>query len=529
MYCGDCHAKVESDQVFCDKCGADRPRGGWGPDTLPGTIVAGKYRLEERLGSGGMGYVYRAHHVELGTDFAIKFVHRDLTTSVHKKRFTREARFSAALRSPHTVQVVDFGGTGDRLYLVMEYVAGPNLRDHVDKQGAPSVAFVVELMRQVATALEEAHERGAVHRDIKPENILIAPARRGFRFKLADFGIATLMTETNERLTRTGMVNGSPGYMSPEQASGERHLDGRADLYALGVLAWELLAHRPMFEASTPMELIVLHMKEEPESLRALRPPPSVPASLHTVIETLLCKDRVDRYRDAGELLTALQGVDLSEVPSAEPAVARGPLPAADDVDDAPTVPNTPLTADQVAEARRRAAQERGSPQQMPKTRALRQSSPTVTKQPTPVTRPSAARGRASAPDLPTGKHSTSGATERIETLAGTPYGYDPVGNPLLAAKQDAAEPSPESTVRSGPEGMRAPRYVPPAPAPPPTPDAAEAAKKPGSRPERALGESLGDFDDVYEAKLPRSRAQLVLVAAGALAAAAWAWFRFGG
>lgn len=372
MFCGDCHASVGEDQPFCDKCGADRPASGWGPDLLRGTVVADKYRLDERLGSGGMGYVFRARHVDLGTDFAIKFLHRDLTTSVHKKRFTREARFSAALRSPHTVQVVDFGGTDDELYLVMEHVPGPNLRDFIDEQGPPSVDFVVQLLRQVATALEEAHDRGAVHRDIKPENILVAPTRRGVRFKLTDFGIASLMSDESERLTRTGMIHGSPGYMSPEQARGDRHLDGRADLYALGVLAWELLADRPIFEATTPMELIVLHMQSEPVSLRELRPPPDVPAALHDVIDGLLCKQREDRFADAAALLAALEHQDLN-APSAQHPVTRGPLLAPeDDVGDEQTRPNTPVTERHLARARRQAS----SPE-LPATRALAAQQPT--------------------------------------------------------------------------------------------------------------------------------------------------------
>ena len=595
MFCGQCHAQAAADRTFCDKCGADRPAEGWGPDRLPGTVIAGKYRLEQRLGSGGMGYVYRARHVELGTDFAIKFLHRDLTTSVHKKRFVREARVCAALKNPHVVKVVDFGSGEDQLYLVMEHVPGPNLATHVQQHGAPSPAFVVALLRQVGMALDEAHAQGTVHRDIKPENILIAPARHGYLFKLTDFGIASLMGDESERLTRTGMVHGSPGYMSPEQAEGKRDLDGRADLYALGVIAWELLADRPMFEASNPMELILLHMREEPESLRALRPPPDVPSELHDLVDGLLCKDREDRIASAAELVDAAAAVVASssdvrpEKPTPQPAQQPAAPTAQPLQQEQPPAATAPLDADELVQTRlvRRSspAVPRVEPASLPTAQDLpatgkegatgrietlaatphgynpvgnpvgNPGSDIKAKQPVPgaaltplaARSPSAPRVPASSSvDLPDsgprptkrgapGLHDTGGATARIQTLSASPHGYNPVGNPEVQGKDPVRVSSgwqvrtkrravdEQSRVELDDNPLQALRES--------SPSAGDAPDDvPESQPEvgaaeapTALGESLGDFDDVYEQTLPtRGKGALWLLLGVAIAAAAW-------
>ncbi len=441
MFCDQCHAEMEEAQPFCDKCGADKPTSGWGPDLLLGTVVAGRYRLEERLGSGGMGYVYRAEHTDLGTDFAVKFLHRDLTTPVHKKRFKREARVAASLRNPHAVQVVDFGELpNDDLYLVMEYVPGHNLSDWVDLHGHPSTAFVVTMVKHIATALEEAHEQGTVHRDIKPENILIAPTKRGVHVKLTDFGIASLIDNNQTaRLTRTGMVHGSPGYMSPEQASGARDLDGRADLYALGVIAWELLADRPMFEAATPMALIVKHIHDSPISLRVHRPPPELPEPLYGVIERLLRKEPEKRTGSAEKLLA-----ELADVPI-DMASVRVPLSESRKLPPVEVDPNWDRTTEQ------------STPSLRPKS-GRRELDATVAQK-------RFASNESQAQSI-FSKGESGGVlappTKELSKLGSTPYGYEPVGGAekgdakVARAPGDLEEPRFETTERVDPRPLRA-------------------------------------------------------------------------
>jgi serine/threonine-protein kinase len=279
----------------------------------------GSYRLGELLGRGGMGEVYRATHRMLARPAAIKLIRSEVLASGSAEmastavaRFRREAEAAARLRSPHTVELYDFGVTEDgTLYLVMELLEGRNLEHIVREQGPLEPARVIHILRQVCESLEEAHSLGLVHRDIKPANIHLG--RVGLRedfVKVLDFGLVRSFTGPgDESLTgAAGMTPGTPAYMAPEMAN-ERPLDGRADLYSLGCVAYYLLTGRLVFQSDTPLQTILKHLQQPPE-------PPSrgtdrpIPAALDELVLACLAKRPEDRPTSAAELSRQLQLVD---------------------------------------------------------------------------------------------------------------------------------------------------------------------------------------------------------------------------
>jgi serine/threonine-protein kinase len=279
----------------------------------------GSYRLGELLGSGGMGEVYKATHTMLARPAAVKLIRPEAlgngdaeSAQLAMRRFTREAEAAANLRSPHTVEVYDFGVTEDQtLYYVMEMLEGMDLESLVRQYGALPPGRAIYILRQACESLAEAHERGLVHRDIKPANIHVGRVGLKYDFvKVLDFGLVKEVkrpTSQDTLVTAQGMAIGTPSYMAPEVALGEA-VDSRADIYALGCVAYYLLTGRLVFEADNPMRLLVKHIEEKPAppSSKTDRP---IPASLDTVVLACLAKDPATRTPSALAFADALLGV----------------------------------------------------------------------------------------------------------------------------------------------------------------------------------------------------------------------------
>lgn len=273
-----------------------------------GSVVAGKYRLDGFLSRGGMGTVYRATHVMLGKPCAVKLIRPDLVTSPELvRRFLREARAAAALAHPHIVVVFDLGeGLDGTLYIAMELVQGRSLNEVLRAEGPMAPARIVRLLRQVAGALALAHREHIVHRDLKPQNLMIArDSEGGEAIKLLDFGIAKTFGEHTE-LTATGLVLGTPQYMSPEQVSGGE-VDHRTDLYALGVILYQMLAGEVPFHAPSTPALLMKHVNEPPEPPSRRRPDLRIPPALDAVALRCLEKDPARRFQSAEEFAAALE------------------------------------------------------------------------------------------------------------------------------------------------------------------------------------------------------------------------------
>ena len=264
--------------------------------------IGSQYALEGEVGRGGMSVVYRARDLRLNRAVAIKVLPPDLAMDPHiRARFTREAQTAAQLSHPHIVPIYDVGERNGLAFFVMAMLTGGNLGTLLTYEPRLPIEEARRFLREVADALDYAHQRGVIHRDIKPDNILID--RESGRALVTDFGIAWAM-EAASRLTVTGIAVGTPTYMSPEQATGERTLDGRSDIYSLGVVAYQMLTGRLPFTASNAMALLLKHVTEHPRPILDLRP--DVPAAMSNAIERALLKSPEDRWPTAGTLREAL-------------------------------------------------------------------------------------------------------------------------------------------------------------------------------------------------------------------------------
>ena len=297
------------------------------PDTqgdehpLVGQTIAGKYKVVRLLGEGGMGCVYQGEQM-LGTTarkVAVKTLHKHLSHDESiKARFKREVGTVAALEHPNTIQVFDFGSMEDgTLYIVMEFVQGRCVADVLEKDGAMPPERVLNILRQVVGSLEEAHGHGIVHRDLKPDNVVLAE-RAGQKdwVEVLDFGIAKRSSEhdPNEaKLTQQGMVLGTPPYMSPEQFTGQP-IDVRSDIYALGVMAYEMLTGRLPWEANTAWEWASKHMTEPPTPLERQPLGPNVPDSMRSAITRALAKNKDERFGSVREFFDAFSGGAVAPV-----------------------------------------------------------------------------------------------------------------------------------------------------------------------------------------------------------------------
>ncbi len=333
MPCPNCGAAVEGKR-FCSQCGfnlqktqsSPRPEplpvtdvsdpgplenvrlsksSGEREDPLIGRTLDQKYLLETQLGLGGMGTVYRARRVLIGDVAAVKILHAEQMRDKRAvERFRRETQAAARLKHPNAVMVYDTGEFDDgRHYFVMELIEGQNLRDILRHQGPIKQGAAAEITRQICAALDEAHRLGIVHRDLKPENIVVQQTPQGPHVKVLDFGVASLTDPTMRKLTQTGGIVGTPHYMSPEHCLGEE-LDGRADVYSLGITLFEMLTGVVPFNSPTPTAIVVQHVNQPPPPLRSINL--SISPAVEAVVLRALAKRREDRPHTAGALAQEL-------------------------------------------------------------------------------------------------------------------------------------------------------------------------------------------------------------------------------
>jgi serine/threonine protein kinase/Tfp pilus assembly protein PilF len=264
--------------------------------------LAGRYRLEREVGRGGMATVHLAQDLKHRRPVAVKVLHPELAANVGADRFLREIEIAAGLTHPHILTLIDSGSADGLLYYVMPFVEGESLRGRLTREGRLPVTEAMELTRKVAGALAYAHARGVVHRDIKPENVMLHEGEA----MVTDFGIARAVSE-GENLTQTGVLLGTPAYMSPEQASGEHEIDGRSDIYSLGCMLYEMLAGEPPFTGPTAQAVIVKRFTEPVRPIRALRP--DVPEEVERALLRALARTPQERFAAASQFSQALSAV----------------------------------------------------------------------------------------------------------------------------------------------------------------------------------------------------------------------------
>lgn len=292
-------------------------------------MIRGKYRILSKVGQGGMGAVYKALHVAFDELRALKVISRELISDqLFVKRFKHEAVITRRLQHPNAVRVDDIDEAEDgRPFIVMEYIEGQSLKKLIQEEGAIPVPRVCSIVKQVAAALEAAHRLGMVHRDIKPDNIVLVQTPQGEQAKVLDFGIAKIKEgrlgdTAGMTLTGTGVVIGTPQYMSPEQAMGKRgdELDGRSDLYSLGVVMYQMLSGDLPFKADTTMEMLLAHLQKLPAPIRTLHPELQIPEALASVVMSMLEKKPESRPRSARALI---EQIELAERATPSPGATR--------------------------------------------------------------------------------------------------------------------------------------------------------------------------------------------------------------
>jgi serine/threonine-protein kinase len=322
-------------------------------DSLVGQTLAGKYSIKELIKSGGMGSVYRGKHVLMDKTVAIKVLRPSLAVDdVVVARFSREAKAASRISHPHAVSVTDFGESENGVvFLVMEYLDGQTLKQIIRNEGPMPLARAVEIVRQVAGALDAAHQQGVIHRDLKSDNIMLSETNGGDWAKVLDFGIAKIQEPEGARdhdITAPNLVIGTPQYMSPEQCSQTGPIDARSDVYSLGVILYEMLAGRVPFTGESPTVIMMKQVQDTPPSILEARP--DLPKGVGEVIERALAKQPANRFQTAGELCEAITAIaaDAPAVtaPTVTPdTVANEPVKIEDDADEEVTVvrPREPL------------------------------------------------------------------------------------------------------------------------------------------------------------------------------------------
>jgi tRNA A-37 threonylcarbamoyl transferase component Bud32 len=321
VICAACQEPLTDGAEVCERCGQPIV------DPLIGKLLGERYRLDAVLGRGGMGVVYRGEHVLMKKEVAVKVLHAELgALDEVAKRFEREAQSASRLAHPNIISVTDFGrADGGTLFLVMEVLHGEPLTALIER-GPIAPPRAAALLTQILQALEHAHAEGVVHRDLKPDNVFLVENQGTEQVKLLDFGIARMSHEggPRESLTQAGMVFGTPEYISPEQAMGEV-ADGRADLYAAGVMLFEMLAGRRPFHADSKVALISMHLTQPIPTFRSIDPSLSIPPPLERVVRRAMEKKRDLRYPTAFAFREDLQrAVDPSR-PSRSMAAATRP------------------------------------------------------------------------------------------------------------------------------------------------------------------------------------------------------------
>ena len=309
--CPLCSTEYPDDLRFCPTDGQTL-RAASPVQDLVGQVLADRYHVMKKLGEGGMGQVYLAEHVKMGRKSAIKVLNPSMVYDPDAvARFNREAANASRISHPSVCAIYDFGETPEGLiYLAMEFVEGQPLTDVLEREGALPVGRAAAIFAQVADALQAAHDLGIVHRDLKPDNVMLARARDGADVvKVVDFGIAKLVgSDASQEVTKTGLVIGTPEFMSPEQLSGDK-VDGRSDIYSLGLMFFKMLTGRLPFEADTVQETLVQRLTEEPLTLAAARPDLRFPPGLQEALDSALARTPVARYQTAAKFANDVAGV----------------------------------------------------------------------------------------------------------------------------------------------------------------------------------------------------------------------------
>jgi len=305
-----------SDQKICPTCGTEYPlserfcprdgtalRSANTQADLLGSVVADRYHILKKLGEGGMGTVYLAEHVKMGRKSALKVMNPGMNTDPDAiARFNREASNASRLSHPNICGIYDFGETPDGLiYLAMEFIEGSALSGLIEKGGSLPAPRCGSIIHQTADALQVAHDAGIVHRDLKPDNIMITKTRDGADLvKVVDFGIAKASSSDAQKVTKTGLVVGTPEYMSPEQLAGDK-LDGRSDIYSLGLVAFNCLTGKLPFPAETAQEAMIMRLTDRPRTLAETRPDVAWTPELQRTLDKALERDETERYQSAAQ------------------------------------------------------------------------------------------------------------------------------------------------------------------------------------------------------------------------------------
>jgi serine/threonine-protein kinase len=442
-YCDACRSSYPADFATCPK---DQSSLRAITDLPPGLVLRGKYEILEPLGAGGMGAVYKARHLAFGELRAIKFLGTHLSAdSAYQGRFRSEAVLARRLQHPNVVRIDDLDTTEDgRPFIVMEHVEGRSLRSVLRAGGAVAHTRAVRIAMQVCAALSAAHGVGILHRDIKPDNLLLLPAEGGEVVKVLDFGLAKMIegfdSGVEQVATRTGMIVGTPQYVSPEQALPGKgvEIDGRADLYALGVVLYEMLTGSLPFGSDTPMGMLMEHIQTRPQPPELASPGRGIPPAVSAIVMKALEKRPADRFASAEEMRQALANAAAGLPTSAAPAAAAPVTPpagAAATVRPAPTRVPTPATV--------------VVPPAAGATPALASTRPVPARPPSGVRaqRPAAGRMVIATPPLEAGSARSTWAWPAVALLVGlgwlgwTRSASPPTASPAPAPAADVAPP----------------------------------------------------------------------------------------
>jgi hypothetical protein len=348
-----------SDQKVCPNCGTEYPlnerfcgvdgtalRTTNAQGDLIGSVVAERYHILKKLGEGGMGTVYLAEHVKMGRKAALKVMNPGMNQDPDAiARFNREAANASRLNHPNVCAIYDFGETPEGLiYLAMEFIEGESLTSLIEKNGTLAAPRAASIIHQAADALSLAHDYGIVHRDLKPDNIMISRNRDGSDLvKVVDFGIAKASSSDAQKVTKTGLVVGTPEYMSPEQLAGDK-LDGRSDIYSLGLVAFNCLTGKLPFPSNSAQEAMIMRLTDFPKTLAEIKPDMDWPVELQNVMDKALARDADERYLKAAEfgreMAKAVENMPAS-VAAGEGTMVMGAAGATAKTAAAPSVPPT--------------------------------------------------------------------------------------------------------------------------------------------------------------------------------------------
>ncbi|HTS89185.1 MAG TPA: serine/threonine-protein kinase [Gemmatimonadales bacterium] len=310
--CTTCGAEYGDEKLFCERDGTPLRKSGAVND-LVGQVIADRYHITKKLGEGGMGQVYLAEHVKMGRRCAIKIMMPGTMSDPEAiSRFNREAANASRINHPNVCSIYDFGETPEGLiYLAMEFIEGRSLTDLLHEVSTLPLPRAAAMIQQTAEALQVAHDMGIVHRDLKPDNIMVTTTRGKDVVKVVDFGIAKAIGGDEgraQKVTKTGFVVGTPEYMSPEQLAGDP-VDGRSDIYSLGLVFYRMLTGASPFPADSQQETMIKRLTDDPLPLAVACPDVSFPPEVQRVLDRALARNPNDRYRNAGDLARDVRGL----------------------------------------------------------------------------------------------------------------------------------------------------------------------------------------------------------------------------